>query len=781
MSVHPEEFEVGGAIDQSVRTAITGAAQIVESLARSSAASDRAAAQALREQLLVRPTDQTVGPTARTYLFGAEGQGAARVADAWASAVRGAAEGGPLAGESAEAARQLGEHARVRYGADVTQGLGAALGDVVAAADDRSVTRAAAVAAREETARMFVLPAHNDNQDRGVSPTKAGSPAETVHRQQTWDLARRDWAVGREDLTTPQARRAAWNALPIEAKTDLYWRHYDTVPARTVNLDALPAATAAAAGPERGLSPSKASTEAERLHRQQAWTMAQAEFAATMPAGTTRAQAASAWHHLDWQDKALRYWQAYDNPATQPTAPAALTRERAVELNGVAADFFAREMPGKGQAYFEQRLGGEAVTGLQDQGWRLGYAPASWTQLTDHLRAYGATDHEIVEAGLGRMSSRGNVIDAFRDRAMVAVQDGHGSVVGFVGRDLSGSEAAPRYVNTTGTVAFTKGDHLLGLHEAAEGARIYRVEGPFDALAISAAGEGRAAGVAPLGTALTGTQADLLAERGKVYLALDGDTGGQRAAVDDFWRLSERGVDVRSATMPEGWDPAAIWESDPDFLRAVTSREHDLAGFTVVADVVDRHAQGLANGEHDAYLELSHIEDQVASTMGPADQERLRDLISHTVSDLHERADEARVRSGQMDVADDRLQGVADNLTDRIDRVNDRSDSAEPLTSAQERFDGGSARAHRGSDAAAAAAASLEGAAGRAGAYDRAPASVTTLRDSEAVHARVVSAPASAMSTRDVLGAAQNQGPRPIVDAGPARTPTIGVGPRRRR
>ena len=62
--------------------------------------------------------------------------------------------------------------------------------------------------------------------------------------------------------------------------------------------------------------------------------------------------------------------------------------------------------------------------------------------------------------------SRGRVVDMFRERAMLAVRDLEGSVVGFVGRDLTGDGAAPKYLNTGSTVAYCKGDHLLGLYEA---------------------------------------------------------------------------------------------------------------------------------------------------------------------------------------------------------------------------------------------------------------------------------------------------------------------------
>jgi DNA primase len=53
--------------------------------------------------------------------------------------------------------------------------------------------------------------------------------------------------------------------------------------------------------------------------------------------------------------------------------------------------------------------------------------------LTDHLRAAGHSDEEIEAAGLVRRSSRGTLIDHFRDRVMLPVRDQDGQIAGFTG------------------------------------------------------------------------------------------------------------------------------------------------------------------------------------------------------------------------------------------------------------------------------------------------------------------------------------------------------------
>ena len=55
--------------------------------------------------------------------------------------------------------------------------------------------------------------------------------------------------------------------------------------------------------------------------------------------------------------------------------------------------------------------------------WHIGYAPGGWTALTGHLRALGHDDDAIQAAGLARQSSRGTLIDNFRDRVMLPIHD----------------------------------------------------------------------------------------------------------------------------------------------------------------------------------------------------------------------------------------------------------------------------------------------------------------------------------------------------------------------
>ena len=223
-----------------------------------------------------------------------------------------------------------------------------------------------------------------------------------------------------------------------------------------------------------------------------------------------------------------------------------------------------------------------ATRGISDAAisqWHIGYAPGGWTTLTSHLRALGHDDDAIQAAGLARVSSRGTLIDHFRDRVMLPVHDEHGKVAGFLGRARPGTgPEIPKYLNSPETSTYHKGSLLFGLHQArdllARGATPVIVEGPFDAIAVTLADPGHHAGLAPCGTALTSKQAAALAQaadldRSGILVAFDDDTAGRKAAVRAYDILRTVSGRLQSAVL-SGKDPAEILETEgPAALRAI--------------------------------------------------------------------------------------------------------------------------------------------------------------------------------------------------------------------
>lgn len=280
--------------------------------------------------------------------------------------------------------------------------------------------------------------------------------------------------------------------------------------------------------------------------------------------------------------------------------PATTARARLVELNDAAAAWWAHHYQGSSAAnYVAGRLGDDLSA---DDRVTVGYAPSGWTNLVDHLRAAGATDTELVDAGLAKWSRRGTLIDLMRDRVVFGIRDSAGDLVGFTGRAAPGDPNAPKWLNTPTTAIFTKGKLLFGLTENRErlatGATPVRVEGVMDALAVTRAAEGRAVGLAPLGTALTAAQADIISKASTSDLVLhatDTDQAGRNAGAKDYWLLTARGADVRRLVLTDGQqtfnDPADAYLASRDSLRAAlnaTNVAPALAG-QLAADVIARN------------------------------------------------------------------------------------------------------------------------------------------------------------------------------------------------
>jgi DNA primase len=304
-------------------------------------------------------------------------------------------------------------------------------------------------------------------------------------------------------------------------------------------------------------------------------TAAGRELAAGVQAGTERTAAARAHAAATL---------ALAQPAAADPAAAAAELAALARLHADAAAFYTAQLAAGSPdaARATALLTARAVPAAAVAGYEIGYAPPGWTALVDHLRARGYTDAQLLDAGVGLRTRRGTVVDRFRDRLMFPVRDPGGQrVVGFLGRALAEAEDTPRYLNSPATALYRKGEVLYGLgaeparQALAGGARPVLVEGPLDAIAVTCAGGGRYAGVAPCGTALTAAQvavldthAGPLADRG-VIAAFDHDPGGRQAVLRAYQLLAATGAWPTTATLPEGQDPAALTQQrGPDALRA---------------------------------------------------------------------------------------------------------------------------------------------------------------------------------------------------------------------
>ena len=257
--------------------------------------------------------------------------------------------------------------------------------------------------------------------------------------------------------------------------------------------------------------------------------------------------------------------------------------------NHAAALFFADRLASPAgtspREYLSTRGFGPTLDSRQ---WSLGYAPPTWTALTDHLRAKGCDVEGLLAAGLVIRTRHGNVIDRFRDRVTLPVHNLDGETVGFVGRAAPNvSDDVPKYLNSPRTQLYDKSTLLFGLAEQQEllasGAVPVIVEGPLDVLAVHIANtqsEPPLAAVAPCGTALTSTQVDSLAKLSgnRVLVAFDDDAAGARATAAAYGLLATRFTQLHAADLAGSGDPAELLQlGGCQALREALSRNEPLA------------------------------------------------------------------------------------------------------------------------------------------------------------------------------------------------------------
>ena len=236
----------------------------------------------------------------------------------------------------------------------------------------------------------------------------------------------------------------------------------------------------------------------------------------------------------------------------------------------------------KARAYLRER----GLSSATQQAFRLGYAPDSRNALKEFLAGRGVEKAQIEACGLVVHGPDVPVsYDRFRDRVMFPIEDARGRVIAFGGRALS-KDVPAKYLNSNDTELFHKGTVLYNLARArkakgpGQDGTVVAVEGYMDVIALAQAGFDNV--VAPLGTALTENQLELLWRMaGEPVLCFDGDQAGLKAA----WRAADLalpliapGRTLRFALLPEGQDPDDLVRGEgPDAFRAVLQQARPLA------------------------------------------------------------------------------------------------------------------------------------------------------------------------------------------------------------
>ena len=305
-------------------------------------------------------------------------------------------------------------------------------------------------------------------------------------------------------------------------------------------------------------------------------------------------------------------------------------REPMWEVQATAASYFQRMLwddpigePAR------QYLGERAVSRAVAEDFGLGFAPREIGLMRGYMNSLGFDDQRLIDGGLlVAPDQESEPRPRFRNRLMFPILDLVGRNVGFGGRLLGPGE--PKYLNSPESPVFMKGKMLYGLNRSRNAARkadrVLVVEGYFDALRLMSSGLEEV--VAPLGTALTETQAQMLRKYTRnVYLLYDSDAAGLKATFRAGDELLRQGMSVRVVTLPPGEDPDTFVRSN-----GKAGLESQLA---VAIDVFERKIQILDRAGWFGELQKKRRAlDRLLPTIRATSDEIMRDLYVARASEV---------------------------------------------------------------------------------------------------------------------------------------------------
>ena len=277
-----------------------------------------------------------------------------------------------------------------------------------------------------------------------------------------------------------------------------------------------------------------------------------------------------------------------------------LAKEREIiyQMNMDAANHFYGNLKDGNAAveYLKKRM----LSGADAKKFYIGYAKDSWDSLFNHLKEKGYAESDILKAGLIKSSENGKYYDAFRNRVIFPIFDTRNRVIGFGGRVLDDSK--PKYLNSPDSPVFNKSRNLYFLNAARRSGKsfVVLVEGYMDVIAL--AKNGYVNSVATLGTALTTSQAKLIASEFKeVVICYDSDEAGRKATSRAIGILREHDVKISVLNLKDKKDPDEYINSFgiTRFNNCVSKRKADMM---YLIDTLEQDYDITQNAQRVAYI-----------------------------------------------------------------------------------------------------------------------------------------------------------------------------------
>lgn len=230
-------------------------------------------------------------------------------------------------------------------------------------------------------------------------------------------------------------------------------------------------------------------------------------------------------------------------------------KEKLYAINNEAKNFYVTHLKNSQGAH--KYLKDRAIQDDFIEKFSIGFIGNEKDSLFNHLKTQGFAEQDIKASGLA-IFYNGQYHDFFKSRIIFPIFDIMGRCIAFGGRTISSSKDIPKYINSTETLIFKKGQNCFGLNIAKSSIKqkgySIIVEGYFDTIICHQFGLDNT--IAPLGTALTNDQLRRIKRfSDKILLLFDGDSAGISAGKRSLEIIFSEAMIAKVLLLPEGEDP----------------------------------------------------------------------------------------------------------------------------------------------------------------------------------------------------------------------------------
>ncbi|HSX57979.1 MAG TPA: DNA primase [Candidatus Saccharimonadales bacterium] len=270
--------------------------------------------------------------------------------------------------------------------------------------------------------------------------------------------------------------------------------------------------------------------------------------------------------------------------------PAEKQRDTFLQINEKTAEFYhyllAKHPSGKKALEYLKNRGLNEKT-IDD--WQLGFAPDSWDTTFKFLIKKKFEPKDITASGIALPSTGRGAYDRFRKRIMFPIRNIAGSTVAFSGRIFG--EGEPKYLNSPDNLLFNKSNNLFGIDKAKieikRENQAVLVEGNLDVISSHQAGVTNV--VAPLGTALTEKQVDLMRRfASELVVSFDQDSAGYAASLRVVELAEKAGLTLK-LTEIAGKDPDELIKKDPKAWKEAIKNSVPIYDF-LINNLLERYS-----------------------------------------------------------------------------------------------------------------------------------------------------------------------------------------------